>query len=102
MNKDKVANKSGMLMSLTNKKVYPLMEGKRSITYDNYFLIFGNSEIRIKQGELKVFSNFAIANGFFNPMGNNIDNLLSAGKERELLFSRFEIHRVFFEEEKDQ
>ena len=89
MNKDKVANKSGLLMSLTNKKVYHLMEGKRSITYDNYFLIFGNSEIRIKQGEWKVFSNFAIANGFFNPMGNTIDNLLSAGKEREILFARF-------------
>ena len=86
-------------MSITNKKVFPLIEGKRPVTYDNYFLIFGNSEIRIKHGETKVFSNFAIANGYFNPLGATIKDLLNAGKEREreTMIVGFEIYQVFFE-----
>ena len=33
--------------------------------YDEYFLIFGNSELRIKSGDLELFSNFGISNGTF-------------------------------------
>ena len=59
-------------MSITNHKVFPLLEGKSPVTYDNYFIIFGNAEIRIKQGENTVFSNFAIANAHFDPLGENV------------------------------
>ena len=49
------------------------MQGKRSVTFDNYYIIFGNSEVRIKQGEFKVFSNFGINNGFYNASGNTVN-----------------------------
>ena len=40
---DKVADKNGILMSLTNKLVLPLIQGKQSVTYEHSTLIFGNS-----------------------------------------------------------
>ena len=89
------AGSVGILVSPT--LVSEIISGKRSITHDNYFLIFGNSEIRIKQGENKVFSNFAIANGFFNPKGKTINDLLNHGKEREIKFITYEVHKVIFE-----
>ena len=76
----KAPNKGGVIMSLTNKLSFELTPGKRSVTYDTYFLIFGNSEIRIKHGEWKVFANFGIANGFYMPNGGNVNDLLGAGK----------------------
>ena len=88
----------GILMSITNRKVFPLIKGKRPVTYDNYFMIFGNSEIRLKQGETKVFSNFGIANGFYSPQGSSINDILGGGKEREVKIVGFEVHRVFFSE----
>jgi hypothetical protein len=30
-------------MSLSDRKTYNLIEGKKAITYDDYYLIFGNS-----------------------------------------------------------
>ena len=36
------------LMALWNKKIYHILKDKKGITYDDYFLIFGNSEIRIR------------------------------------------------------
>jgi hypothetical protein len=43
------SEKEGLIMSLTNKKCYYLVEkNKRSIAYDDFFVIFGNSEIRIR------------------------------------------------------
>ena len=40
---DTIANEGGLVFSLTERKVFRLIEGRRSVTYDNYFLIFGNS-----------------------------------------------------------
>jgi hypothetical protein len=38
----------GLIISLTNKEVFNLQENNRkAILYDDYYLIFGNSEIRI-------------------------------------------------------
>lgn len=38
----------------------------RSMTYDPYYLIFGNAELRVRAGEEKVFSNLGINNSYFN------------------------------------
>ena len=92
----KAANKSGILFSLTNKMTFPVLPSKRTLTYDTYFFIFGNSEIRLKQGEFKVFCNFGIANGFYNPKGANINDLLGEGKDREVKILAYEIHKVLF------
>lgn len=42
---------NGLLFSLTNRKVFRLLkENTKAITYDEFFLIFGNSELRLKTG----------------------------------------------------
>jgi hypothetical protein len=36
-------------MSLNNSKAYYLIDNKqKAITYDDYYIIFGNAEIRLK------------------------------------------------------
>ena len=48
------------------------------MVYDKFFLIFGNSEIRVKPGDKdrKVFSNFGVSNSYFNSEGDNVGKLL--------------------------
>ncbi len=56
--------------------VFYLTKGKRSVSYDDYFLIYGNSEIRIRSQENKVFSNFGIANGYFDNQRKKVEDLI--------------------------
>lgn len=37
------ASDAGLLLSLTNCKTFRCQEGKKAITYDEYYIIFGNS-----------------------------------------------------------
>ena len=55
---------------------------EKTIYYDNFYLIYGNSELRFKLNELKVFSNIGINNGVMNANGHTVDVLLGEGKER--------------------
>ena len=73
-------------MSLNNRKVYaPLERNKRSIVYDEYFVIWGNSEIRIKSQEKKVFSNFGLNNSYYKNNGDKVNMLLGGNPgEREI------------------
>jgi hypothetical protein len=55
-------------LAVSEQKVFYLRrDSKNAIAYDTFFLIFGNSELRLKHGELKVFSNFAVNKGWFDP-----------------------------------
>jgi hypothetical protein len=47
--------------------------------YNEYFIIFGNAEIRIRANEKTVFSNFGIASSFFNPRNKRVHDLLGEG-----------------------
>jgi hypothetical protein len=38
--------------------------------YDGYYIIFGNSEFRLKSLDLKLFSNFGISQGTFATNGH--------------------------------
>jgi hypothetical protein len=91
-----VPRNNGLLLSLTNQHVFYLHEGRRSVTYDDYYLIFGNSELRIKSQEQRIFSNFSIANAYFNPKGHKVDVLLGDAGNREVDMEHFEVHQVFF------
>ena len=71
-------------MSLDNDESYTLHRTKanekvvfRGMMYDEFYVIFGNAEIRIKIGENKVFSNFGINNGFFDTKGKKRGALLN-------------------------
>jgi hypothetical protein len=46
--------------------IYDLKPGAKSLTYDDQFMIFGNSEIRLRFKEEAVYCNFAIQNANFN------------------------------------
>ena len=63
-------------MSLNNRRSFPVIPGKRSVSYDTFFLIIGNSEIRLKNQEWKVFSNFGNENSFYDSYGCGVDELL--------------------------
>jgi hypothetical protein len=40
----KISQRDGLIISLTNQEVFTLLEkNRRAITYDDYYLIFGNS-----------------------------------------------------------
>ena len=86
-------SEGGMLISVTNDRSYPLNQkqpnGKitfRGMIYDTYYMIYGNAEIRIKQGLKTVFSNFGVNNSFFDHKGAKIHDLFNEGEKREVEF----------------
>jgi hypothetical protein len=92
-----VSDKDGLLFSLTNRKVFePLKANSKVITYDEFFLIFGNSELRLKKNEKKVFSSFGISNAYFANRGEKIDVLLGSGTAREVELNDYEIFELKF------
>ena len=66
----------------------------RAITYDDYYLIFGNSELRVKTLEWRVFSNFGIMNSFYDCRGHRVDALLGEAKEREVGIASLEVYAL--------
>jgi hypothetical protein len=52
----------------------------RPITYDEYYMIFGNSEIRLKFREDLLFSNFGTLGAFYDNRKQPVDCLLGEDK----------------------
>lgn len=78
-----------LLISLKSGEAFDLLPqppnsktGNKGMIYDEYFLIFGNSEIRIKAANKEVYSNFAINNAYFNSRGFTVDVMLGEGATR--------------------
>lgn len=59
---------SGFIFSCNIKKFYTVKNDARLpvVSYDDYFCLFGNAEIRLKTQEAKVFSNAGIAASTFD------------------------------------
>ena len=64
------------------------------MVYDKFFLIFGNSEIRIRHNENKIYSNFGVNNSYFMCRDHKVDALLCEGKKNEVEFVNFEIYSI--------
>jgi hypothetical protein len=80
-----VSSKDAMIISLTNRKVFRLaVANYRAISYDDYYLIFGNSELRLRTQENKVFSNFGINTSYYANRGETVNTLLGEGTTREV------------------
>ncbi len=61
--------------------------------YDDYYIGFGNSELRIRSMELSLFSNFGISSGTFDSLGfRRVD--FTGSTELETGIESFEIHEV--------
>lgn len=64
------SDKDGLIFSLTMRKFFELkVRNKKAITYDEFYIIFGNSELRIKSQENKLFSNFGLTSSFYDSKG---------------------------------
>ena len=75
----------GFIFSFTEKQQYHLAEKYKSkpiCAYDDFFLIFGNSDLRVKMGEKKVYSNFGCETSFVRGLSGSekVHDLLGEGK----------------------
>jgi hypothetical protein len=74
-----VSDRDGLLFSLTKKEVFePVEANKRAVLYDEYYVIFGNSELRIKSQENKLYSNFGISSGYYKSKGLKVDMMTNS------------------------
>ena len=84
----------GLLLSLWNQETFEVIQGRKAVTYDDFFMIFGNSELRIKSQDVKVFSNFGINNGHFDSRGHKVEAFLGEGRDREVNIDTYEIYQL--------
>jgi hypothetical protein len=69
---------------------------RKAITYDEFNIIFGNSEIVIQSLKDEVYSNFGIKNGFYNCKDSTVDVMLGAGTAKEVKIKTYEIFQLGF------
>ena len=62
------------------------MMPERAINYEKYFIIFGNSELRIAPDNQQVLSNFGTAIGYYDKKDKTIVNFLREGQNRQVKF----------------
>jgi hypothetical protein len=85
----------GLIFSVSNQQAFELVQaGQRATVYDDFYLMFGNSEIRLKSMEAKVFCNFGISKGYYNSRGQSVEVLLGSGEHREIPLSTYEIFQL--------
>jgi len=82
------------LYSLTLREKYePKSSNQALVSYDEFFLLFGNAEVRIKAHETKVFSNFGVNSGVFATYGKKFADFLGS-VTNEIELSHFEIYEI--------
>ena len=94
----------GVLLNTSNKEFfeYVAKENSKAFTYDPRYIIFGNSELKIKTNDKKkiVFSNFGITNSFYETKSKKVvdflGNILEGETERETEFETFEMFSLTF------
>ncbi len=69
-------------------------------TYDDYFLTWGNCDIRIKPGTSELYSGYATANCCYEERGNenSVVNDLFLQDERQTTLEDYELFQVEFED----
>jgi hypothetical protein len=77
------AEGGGLLVGLAERRAFRLQPGKRPLSYDPFYVIFGNAEFRLKSGELRFFSNLGIVSGYFDSQGCR-HPVLTGSSEREV------------------
>ena len=70
--------KRGMLLCLDHKKCFKLKNTQDAtpVMYDDYFLVFGNKELKIRILDNKVSSTFGSDFGFFDNCGHDNTKIL--------------------------
>jgi hypothetical protein len=83
---------SGLLISLTKNQSYPSIKNKRAITYDEFYLTFGNDQIRILTNDKYLYSNFGISNGFYENKGDSLQDFIGACNDNTVEMAAYEIY----------
>ena len=94
--------KEGFLASLTNQKSYYLKKSNpkaRLTSYNEYYIVFGNAELRIKSGGLKVESNVGSSIRFFNTGSLSSPEVLFGRPNKEAEFVCYEVFEVVLGEQ---
>ena len=95
----------GCIFSLTAGKFYklkPQIDRQKLVTYDDNFIIFGNSEVRIQHKDEKFYSNFAIQNCNFEPLNDRVEQFVNNGKNgRYGSIVTYEVHQIIFHDERE-
>jgi hypothetical protein len=73
----------------------------KGMVYDKYFVIFGNSELRLKISDREAYSNFGVNNEYFDSRGFNVGCILGEGQNRTTKFDSFEFYQLVFIEVDD-
>jgi hypothetical protein len=98
----------GVIMCLTNQKAYfPKTtddqgnpKAHQVVAYDDYYYILGNSEIRLRSNEKKLFANFGIGNAYFQNNKEKVEVLLDQGPKREVEIESYEFYQLTLDEKK--
>lgn len=76
LNQKNILEGKGFIISLTNRKLFPLKIDKKAVRYDSQYLIFGNSELRVSPHDRKIYSNLGISNAHFTAQKESVGTLL--------------------------
>lgn len=93
----KCSGSDAIIIGVSKKQVFFLKTNqKRSIAYDEFFIIYGNGELRFKSNNLAIFSNIGINNGYFDSRGLNASALFDLGACRETVLESYEMYQIVF------
>lgn len=89
---------SGFIFNCNLKKTYYVKNDARLpvVSYDDYFCLFGNAEIRLKSQEAKIFSNFGIAASTFDTGRESRTKFLNIenSNDNELDLESYEFYQI--------
>ena len=91
---------NGCLFSVTHERVFRLKINQDKfgvLPYDDYYFMLGNSEIRLKTGEKKVYSNFGILASAFEAHGFSRSKFLGTDKVNDPEIDSYEFYQIHFE-----
>ena len=93
-------NSQGFIAALTNRQIFFLKKNSKTVTsYNQYYIMFGNAEIRIKEKTNFMESNFGIPHKHFNTTYKTPEVLFGkTQEERKAYFKCYEIYKIVFEE----
>jgi hypothetical protein len=93
--------RQGFLYSLTAGRTFQMkIDIQQPITtYDRFFLVLGNNDIRLKAGENKLFSNFGIATSAFDNEGYPRTSFLGVQDQtiNEVEINSYEIFQILMD-----
>ena len=93
----------GFIASLSNKEVFKLRKNNpqsKVTLYDDYFILFGNSEVKIKAHEDHIESNLGIVYRYFDSGTHKNPEVLFGVTDKVETIDCYEVYQLKFAETK--